>query len=74
MINYVVEKSIDSWQDVRDFVWSGAKNVVDIIEERGMETEALIMIETVFEESEYITDTNINDYIWFDLLSDLGIE
>lgn len=74
MINYVEEKAINNWQDVKDFVWGGAKDTITIIEENNMETEALTMIETVFEDSDYTTDTNINDYIWFDLLDDLGIE
>lgn len=74
MINYVEEKAINNWQDIKDFVWGGAKDTITIIEENNMEMEALTMIETVFEDSNYITDTNINDYIWFDLLDDLGIE
>lgn len=74
MINYVEEKSIGSWEDIKKFVWSGAKDTISIIEELGKETEALTMIESVFGDSEYTTDTDINDYIWFDLLNDLEIE
>lgn len=74
MINYVEEKTLGNWEDVKKFVWGGAKDTIKIIEEVGKETEALIMIETVFEEAEYITDISINDYIWFDLLDDLEID
>lgn len=74
MINYVEEKSIDNWEDLKKFVWSGAKDTISIIEELGKETEALTMIESVFDDSTYITDVDINDYIWFDLLDDLEIE
>lgn len=74
MINYVEEKSINNWEDIKKFVWSGAKDTISIIEELGKEEEALTMIESVFDGSEYTTDTDLNDYIWFDLLDDLEIE
>lgn len=74
MINYVEEKAINNWQDIKDFVWGGAKDTITIIEEQGKEMEALTMIESIFGDSDYVTDTNINDYIWFDLLDDLEID
>lgn len=74
MISYVEEKNINNWNDIKEFVWGGAKDTIAIIEELGKEIEALTMIESVFEDADYVTDTNINDYIWFDLLDDLEIE
>ena len=56
--------------------WSGACQTVEEIRNAGKMDELQAHIEEIFSCSEEPpTDTDINDYVWFDLdLKDLGIE
>lgn len=46
--------------------WSGAMDTLDEIIKQGREAEAMQIIEEVFSD-EIPTDTQVNDFIWFEL-------
>ena len=56
--------------------WSGAKDRVRKIEEMGLMRDLEALIVDVFSDSESVSDTDINDFVWFedDIINDyLGI-
>ena len=56
--------------------WSGAKDRVRKIEEMGLMRDLEALIVDVFSDSESVSDTDINDFVWFedDMINDyLGI-
>lgn len=58
-----------------DNSWAGAKDTLNTVLEHGLGDELMDLIETVFEED--VTDTQINDFLWFDdvyIFESLGIE
>lgn len=59
---------IDEFYELKEICWSGAVDVLDSIEEKGLEDEAMTVINEYFSgEDEEITETTLNDFIWFDL-------
>lgn len=74
MIDYIVEESCN----LKDFpFWSGAKDRANRINERSDADEIWRTLETYFnDEASFsgnpITDTFINDCVWFELDSILG--
>ena len=68
---YKVEFSIDSFK-----FWSGAVDVIDNVRELGKLDELESLIIEVFGDSENVSETDINDFVWFedDMINDyLGI-
>lgn len=68
---YTVEFSIDSFE-----FWSGAVDVIDSIRELDKLDELEALIIEVFGDSENVSETDINDFVWFedDMINDyLGI-
>lgn len=57
-----VYKEVDNIFDLS--VWSGAQDTIDKIEEWGLEDELMHHLEEVF--SEGATETDVNDYLWFE--------
>lgn len=67
---------IDTWTKLREMVWSGAKDVVLEIERQGREEEALDFLSEIFSPDFWgsiPTDTDINNYIWFDLADHMNL-
>lgn len=67
MIDYVIEKQ----DDLRYFdFWSGAKQTAELINNHSKADEIWEYLEEYISDSNtergYITDTLINDFIWFD--------
>ena len=64
---YTVEFSIDSFE-----FWGGAVNVIDSVRELDKLDELESLIIDVFSDSENISETDINDFVWFeyDMISD----
>ena len=64
--------------DIYNFeFWSGAKDRVKKIEELGMLGELGDLIVDIFNDSENVSETDINDFVWFedDMINDyLGID
>lgn len=68
------EKEMDFY-DLVDMAWSGACATLKNIEEAGKEDELMDLLSEMF--SEGATDTEINDFLWFDddyIYSQLGID
>ena len=67
----VKEFYLESLSDYLDFCWSGAIPVIEEFSERDLDDEFIGHMEMVFDykliNGEPITDTEINDYIWFEL-------
>lgn len=57
----------DEFWQLKDICWSGAIDVLNMIEEKGLEDEAIQVIHAYFDEEKEITDTTLNDFIWFEL-------
>ena len=64
-IGYVTESYISDGSDLLSLCWSGAKDRVEGLTEEQL--DALVRhLEDIFADSEKVTDTMINDYIWFE--------
>lgn len=64
-IRYVKESYISDGSDLLSLCWSGAKDRVEGLTEEQL--DALVWhLEDIFADSEKVTDTMINDYIWFE--------
>lgn len=75
MIKYT--NTIDNFDELKGLCWSGAIHTLNIIEENNMEDEFMNLLEEMFFDTENITITGINDFIWFDddfIFENLGIE
>ncbi len=77
----IVVKTINEY-DRNDFYnlfensWSGAKDTLEDIIKNELEEEFMEHLDEVFGCEEEITDTELNDYIWFerkDIYSSLGL-
>ena len=59
---------IDEFYELKDICWAGAVDVLNQLEEKGLEAEAMQAINDYFSgEDEEVDETNLNDFIWFDL-------
>ena len=58
---YKVEFSIDSFK-----FWSGAVDVIDNVRELDKLDELEALIIDVFSDSENVSETDINDFVWFE--------
>lgn len=59
-----VKKEID-FKDLKDICWSGAIDTLEEIENVGKEEELIELLESTFEDKTP-TETEINDFLWFD--------
>ena len=64
--------------DIYNFeFWGGAKSRITEIEELGMLGELEALIVDIFNDSENVSETDINDFVWFEdeMINDyLGID
>ncbi len=61
-MKYVVEESLDNFG-----AWSGGKDTLDTLKEKGDVDSVECLIEELASTSEEgLTDTNINDFLWFE--------
>ena len=69
---------VTDFQELKDNSWSGAIARLDEIEENGKEEEFLSLVNELISSSENgWTDTQLNDFIWFDdewYFEELGME
>ena len=68
---YKVEFDINSFE-----FWGGAYSTIESVRELGKLDELESLIVEVFSDSENVSDTDINDFVWFedDMINDyLGI-
>ena len=59
-----IKKEIN-FGDLQDICWSGAVDTLNTIEENGKEDWLIDLLEDVFCD-EIPTDTEVNDFLWFD--------
>ena len=61
-----VKTEINDFETIAENAWSGAIQVCQAVIRQGRENEAMCLIEEIFCE-ETPTDTQLNDFIWFEL-------
>lgn len=72
----LVTSELNTWQELFDNSWSGALDTLREIEAQGREEEALAMLEELFDPAVWgkiPSETDVNDYIWFDLADDMNL-
>ena len=57
----------NSFNDFFENAWSGARDVLQEVATQGREEEAVNIITEYMEGEEIPTDTQVNDFIWFEL-------
>ena len=71
-----VIKEIDSFNDLMENSWSGAIDTLQDITNANLEEEFMENLENIYFLGETPTDTELNDFIWFErdtIYSDLGL-
>ena len=71
-----VIKEIDSFYDLMENSWSGAIDTLQDISNANLEEEFMENLENIYFLEETPTDTELNDFIWFErdtIYSDLGL-
>ena len=71
-----VIKEINDFNDLMENSWSGAIDTLRDIENANLEEEFMENLENVYFLGETPTDTELNDFIWFErdtIYSDLGL-
>ena len=71
-----VIKEIDSFNDLMENSWSGAIDTLQDIANVNLEEEFMENLENIYFLGETPTDTELNDFIWFErdtIYSDLGL-
>ena len=71
-----VIKEIDSFNDLMENSWSGAIDTLQDIANANLEEEFMENLENIYFLEEIPTDTELNDFIWFErdtIYSDLGL-
>ena len=66
MLTVRKEMEFDNIYELYDASWSGALQVLDEVIKQEREAEAMQIIEETFSDK-IPTDTEVNDFIWFDL-------
>ena len=72
----VVTTKLNTWQELFRNSWAGALDTLKEIEEQGREEETLAMLEELFDPAVWgsiPSETEVNDYIWFDLADDMNL-
>ena len=70
-----VIKELTTFTELKSMVWSGAIKTLEVIESEGKENDLMILLDEIF--SNGATETEINDYLWFDdyyIYDELGID
>ena len=69
-------KEIDNFYDLMENSWSGAIDTLQDIANANLEEEFMENLENIYFLGETPTDTELNDFIWFErdtIYSDLGL-
>ena len=72
MITY--KATIDTFEQLEDMCWSGALTILKQVKEKGLEDELMDLLVMISEGEPFESDTEINDFIWFDLENYEGFE
>lgn len=77
VVKTINEYSNNDFYNLFENSWSGAKDTLEDIIKAELEDEFMEHLEMVFGADEEITDTELNDYIWFErdeIYSSLGLD
>lgn len=57
-----------NFEDIKDMVWSGAIDTINIIDKYGKGEEFMKLLNEIYTETseKLLTDTDINDFLWFE--------
>jgi len=72
-----IKKEYNSFYEIEEMVWSGAVDTLNSIVEADKEDEFMQLLEGVFMDSETPTETEVNDFIWFEtdfIFDHLGLD
>lgn len=72
-----IKKEYNNFYEIEDMVWSGAIDTLNSIVEANKEDEFMQLLEDVFMDSEIPTETEVNDFIWFEtdfIFEHLGLD
>lgn len=72
MITY--KATIETFEQLEDMCWSGALTTLKQVKEKGLEQELMDLLVMISEGEPFESDTEINDFIWFDLENYEGFE
>lgn len=61
-----VKIEMDDFRTLKNNSWSGALDTLKDIENADLENEFMDFLESVFAEGETPTETEVNDFIWFE--------
>lgn len=67
---------LNTWQELFRNSWAGALDTLREIEKQGREEEALDILEDIFNPDvcgKIPSETEVNDYIWFELADDMNL-
>ena len=60
-------KEIETFEELQDICWSGALTQLEQIEKKGLEKELIDLLEELSDYQPFKSETQLNDFIWFDL-------
>lgn len=61
-----VKKEISNFWELKDNSWCGALDTLEHIEKADKEDELMVLLEEVFADRETPTETDVNDFLWFE--------
>ena len=60
-------KEIETFEELQDICWSGALKQLEHVEKKGLEKELIGLLEEISDYQPFESETQLNDFIWFDL-------
>lgn len=66
MLNVIREIDIDNFDDLYEMCWSGALDRLNEARENDIEEEFFDYIVEQLQYNDYLTETTVNDFIWFE--------
>ena len=62
-----IMKEIETFEELQDICWSGALKQLEQVEKKGLEKELIDLLEELSDYQPFESETQLNDFIWFDL-------
>jgi hypothetical protein len=77
VVKTINEYDKNDFYNLYDNSWSGARDTLDDIKNADLEEEFMDLLDTYFSCEEELTDTELNDFIWFErdtIYEELGLD
>lgn len=77
VVKTINEYDKNDFYNLYDNSWSGARDTLDDIKNADLEEEFMDLLDTYFGTEEELTDTELNDFIWFErdtIYEELGLD